>query len=188
MPYVFHSAITTGIDEARGARTYRYSHSSKRMVPVQRHHYVGARARACTRPLSRERSKSKSTSQPIVNTGTTSEFNSIRTRSSDCSIARHRIPPARSRGHLPSLSLFTPPDPLPLLFPPSLACHSQRSHLLPSPGPLIHSVRTDNTRSWVQKRTHSVPLASVYLPVRFYPMSLAKARMYTQCAESASRN
>lgn len=71
------------------------------------------------RPLSRERSKSKPTSQPIVNTGTTGEFNSIRTRSSDCSIVRHRIPPTRSCGLFP-----LPPF-------PTLACNPQRSPSYP---------------------------------------------------------
>lgn len=73
------------------------------------------------RPLSRERSKSKPTSQPIVNTGTTGEFNSIRTRSSDCSIVRHRIPPTRSCGLFP-LYLSLPPS-------PNLACNPQCSPL-----------------------------------------------------------
>jgi len=93
----FHSTITARIDEERGARTYRHG---QRMVRAPR----GRNAR----PLSRERSKSKPTSQPIVNTGTTGEFNSIRTRSSDCSIVRHRIPPTRSCGLFPLYLSLSP--------------------------------------------------------------------------------
>lgn len=112
VPYVFHSAITTRIDEEREARTYRHG---QRMVPALPAATVHAR------PLSRERSKSKPTSQPIVNTGTTGEFNSIRTRSSDCSIVRHRIPSTRSCGLFP-LYLSLPPF-------STLACNPQCSSL-----------------------------------------------------------
>lgn len=104
------------------------------------------------RPLSRERSKSKPTSQPIVNTGTTGEFNSIRTRSSDCSIVRHRIPPTRSCGLFP-LYLSLPPFPS-----ATLACNPQRSPLTLSLGPLtLCSVGTHVRR---QKRTQNIPSSS----------------------------
>lgn len=114
------------------------------------------------RPLSRERSKSKPTSQPIVNTGTTGEFNSIRTRSSDCSIVRHRIPPTRSCG-LFSLYLSLPPF-------PTLACNPQRSPLTLSRSLTLCNVsagthvrrekRTQNTFSSFPRST--LPL-SIYL-------------------------
>lgn len=82
---------------------------------------TGRIATVHARPLSRERSKSKPTSQPIVNTGTTGEFNSIRMRSSDCSIVRHRIPSTRSCGLFP-LYLSLPPF-------STLACNPQCSSL-----------------------------------------------------------
>lgn len=128
----------------------RSSHVSQ-LRPFRRWMVLAPPLRA--RPLSRERSKSKSTSQPIVNTGTTGEFNSIRTRSSDCSIVRHRIPPARSCGPYP-LYLSLPP------FRP-LACNPQHSPLtLPwSPYALCE-------RAYMSVETHMVcpsSLVSIYL-------------------------
>lgn len=99
------------------------------------------------RPLSRERSKSKPTSQPIVNTGTTGEFNSIRTRSSDCSIVRHRIPPTRSCGLFP-LYLSLPPFPS-----ATLACNPQRSPLTLSWPPLRSVARTHTS---VDRNAHRI--------------------------------
>ena len=51
---------------------------------------LSARAQLLSRASIGER---KPTSQLVVNTGTTGQFNSIRPRSSDCSIVRQRIPP-----------------------------------------------------------------------------------------------
>lgn len=124
------------------------------------------------RPLSRERSKSKPTSQPIVNTGTTGEFNSIRTRSSDCSIVRHRIPPTRSCGLFP-LYLSLPP------FPVQLSRATLSVRLLPSPGPLRSVARAHTS---VDRNAHRISLpplphaASDYLSVWFYPTETCKSR------------
>lgn len=150
----------------------RSSHVSL-LRPFGRWMVLAPRLRA--RPLSRERSKSKPTSQPIVNTGTTGEFNSIRTRSSDCSIVRHRISPARSCGPLYPLYLSLPP------FRP-LARNPQHS---PLTLPWSTYALCARTYTSVDRNAHGMPFpARFYLPVRFYSTSLTKTEMYTLCAES----
>lgn len=144
MFYVSHWAITTRIDEERGARTYRHGAEDGAST-------TDRTATVHARPLSRERSKSKPTSQPIVNTGTTGEFNSIRTRSSDCSIVRHRIPPTRSCGLFP-LYLSLPPFPI-------LACNPQRL-------PLSASYASTRAHTFVDRNAHRIS------PVPLSPLSI----------------
>lgn len=149
------------------------------------HYHRQIRAVTRARPLSRERSKSKPTSQPIVNTSTTGEFNSIRTRSSNCSIVRHRIPWCRA-----SLAVILSPC-LPLLLPFSLSiylspplsevtlsCNPQHPPSYP-----LSSRLNSRAHTFARRNAHrpsyfpppSLLRVYIYLPIRFYPTSLAKA-------------